>query len=369
MQDLSVRHQAIAPGDRAARRGRWAAACLAFVAGEAALRLYWIAGGRWGYTACDRTDLVDPSGGCGADRVDVVPLWQGVGAVGALAAVAVLIAYALWSPRRAAACCWTVATLLLIAAFPLHLLFEIPAGLAGDVTDWRDIGARLALVAGAAAFGGLANACGPPRGPAATEYQPVSRSTRRWGYAAAALPVIGWAVPHGLWLLGVPFGISAQELEEGRQGLSTPAGVAITVVPPLAGLLVLGLVQRWGQRFPRWMPWLRGRAVPRMLAAVPAGVVAITLVAYGLLSAAVFTGQLLSGDLSGADLRDGWAVVGTLLVFVGWGVALGVTTAGYLRATRSPSGPRDRTGRSERPPADGRWSAHGSSRPAGPASP
>jgi hypothetical protein len=367
MSDRSVRHRP------SASRGRWAVACLVFLAGEAALRLYWIAGGRWGYTACDRTDLADPTGGCGADQVDVLPFWQGVGAVGVAVALAGLVAYALSAPGRAAAAgAWTGATLLLIGAFPLHLLFEIPAGLAGKVTDWRDIGARLALVVGAVALGGLANACGPPRGPASAEYRPVPRWTRRWAYVAVALPVIGWAVPHGLWLLGVPFGISAQELDEGLQDLSTMTGVAITVVPPLAGLLVLGLVQRWGQLFPRWVPGLRGRPVPRLLAAVPAGTVAITLVAYGVLSTAIFTGQLLSGDLTGADLRDGWAVAATLLVFLGWGVALGVTTFGYLRATGSrleAAVATDRTDRNGRRWAARRWSARRSSPPVGRPSP
>jgi hypothetical protein len=156
---------------------------------------------------------------------------------------------------------------------------------------------------------------------------------------AVALPVIGWAVPHGLWVLGVPFGISERELDHIHEGLSTPTGVAITVVPPLAGLLVLGLVQRWGQRFPRWVPALRGRAVPRLLAVVPAGLVAITLVTYGVLSMAVFAKNLLGGDLPWSEVRDGWAVTATLLVFLGWGVSLGVTTTGYFLATRPPAAP------------------------------
>ncbi|GGN73023.1 hypothetical protein GCM10010112_42020 [Actinoplanes lobatus] len=298
------------------------------------LRLYWIAGGRWGYTACERTDLGDhPAGGCGAEQVVTVPFGAGWGALGLCVALAVVIAYAdRWKP----AVTWVAAAILLILAFPLHLLFEVPAGVAGHPTDWRDIGGRVALLAGGIAFAGLADAVGPPRGPAPTEFRQAPGWARHWAYVAVALPIVGWAVPHGLWVLGVPFGISEQELRGADGDLSTATGVAITVVPPLAGLLVLGLVQRWGQRFPRWVPGLGGRRVPRLLAVLPAGTVAITLVTYGVLSFGVFAGQVLDGEQSWAQVRAGWATVATLLVFLGWGVAVGVTTAGYVVATGRP---------------------------------
>jgi hypothetical protein len=309
---------------------RWAAGCLVFLTGEAALRLYWIAGGRWGYTACDRTDLDDPAGGCGAGQVATLPFRAGWGALAAALLLTVVVACALRFPgRRSAATAGVAAATLLLLAFPLHLIFEIPAALAGRPSDWRDLGARLALVAGGALFGGLARTCAPPHGPAATGYRPVPRWARRWAYAAVALPVAGWAVPHGLWLLGVPFGVSAAELDDMHRNLTTVTGAAITLVPPLVGLLVLGLVQRWGQQFPRWMPGLGGRRVPRLLAVVPAGLVAISLITYGVLSLAVMIGE---PDLS--RVLEGWAFSATVLVFLGWGVALGVTTIGYVLATR-----------------------------------
>ncbi|MEU4474988.1 hypothetical protein [Micromonospora sp. NPDC023888] len=314
----------------------WALAGGLFLVGEGALRLFWIAGGRWAYTACDRTDLVDPAGGCGADRVETLPFWAGWGALAVGLVLAVVVVCAVRFPGRAATTgTWLAAALLLVTAFPLHLLFEVPAALAGRPSDWRDLGARLALLAGGILFTGLANASDPRRGPVAPGYRPVPRWTRRWAYVAVALPVVGWALPHGLWVLGVPFGISEQELNDIANNLSTPTGVAITVVPPLAGLLVLGLVQRWGQQFPRWVPGLGGRPVPRLLAVVPAGAVALTLVTYGVLSSAVFVGRLLSGELPWSDVWDGWAVTATLLVFLGWGVAMGVTTVGYALSTRS----------------------------------
>ncbi|MEW2429297.1 hypothetical protein AB0877_14915 [Micromonospora sp. NPDC047644] len=312
----------------------WALACAVFAAAAVAQRLYWIAGGRWGYTACDRTDLVDPAGGCGADQVVALPFWSGWGTVGVGVALAVALGCTVRFPGRwATAGSWAAAALLLVAAFPLHLLFEIPAALAGRPSDWRDLAARLVLVAGGVLFAGLANASGPRRGPAAVDYRPVPLWTRRWAYVAVALPVVGWAVPHALWVLGVPIGISQRELTDMQRDFSTTTGVAITLVPPLAGLLVLGLVQRWGQQFPRWVPGLRGRQVPRQLAVISAGVVALTLVTYGVLSITVLVDRLLAGDTRWSDLWDGWAATATLLVFLGWGVSLAVTTTGYALAT------------------------------------
>jgi hypothetical protein len=308
----------------------WALACVVFVVGAVALRLYWITGGRWGYTACDRTHLVDPAGGCGAEQVAALPFWSGWGALGVGVALAVVLVCTVRFPSRwATAASWAAAALLLVVAFPLHLLFEVPAALAGRPSDWRDLAARLALTAGGVLFAGLANASGPLRRPATAGYRPVPRWTRGWAYVAVALPVVGWALPHALWVLGVPVGISERELNDIQQDLSTRTGVAITVVPPLAGLLVLGLVQRWGQQFPRWVPGLRGRQVPRRLAVIPAGVVALTLIAYGVLSIAVLVGELIAGESRWSDVWDGWAVTATLLVFLGWGVSLAVTTAGY----------------------------------------
>ncbi|MFY1693042.1 hypothetical protein [Plantactinospora sp. WMMB782] len=333
MSDRAVRS---ARSAAAARARPWAVACVLFVVAQVVLRTYWIAGGRWGYTACDRTDPVDPAGGCGAHRVEVLPFWPGWGAVGAGLALALVVACAVRFPgRSAAAASWAAAGLLLVVAFPLHLLFEIPAALAGRPSDWRDLGARLALVTGGVLFAGLANACGPRRVPVTAGYRPVPRWTRRWAYAAVALPVIGWAVPHGFWVLGVPLGISARQLDDIHRSLSTGTGVAITLVPPLAGLLVLGLVQRWGQQFPRWLPGLRGRPVPRLLAVIPAGVVALALVSYGALSVGVLVRQLLAGDTHWSEVRQGWAVTATLLVFLGWGVSTGATAIGYALATGS----------------------------------
>jgi hypothetical protein len=333
MQQSSLAQQS---GTRPGRRqDRWVAAALTFTLGYGLLRLYWATGGRWAYTACARsTDRHDIASGCGAARLQTLPFWQGFGAVGLCVLVAVVVAL---SRRRAGRIAATAACVALVAlSFPLHLLFEIPAGLAGRPTDWRDLGNRVLLLAGAALLAAAVAATRPeqPRKTVASGPKPAPLSLRRWACAAVVIPVLGWTVPHGLWALGVPFGIAADTLTEARNDLSSSTGVALAVVPGLASLLALGLAQRWGQVFPRWVPFRAGCPVPRLLALIPAAVVAVALIFYGLLGGAIMIAALVNGTLSRADLFEGWAVAATLLVFLGWGICLGMAAWGYHRLTR-----------------------------------
>jgi hypothetical protein len=316
----------------------WTLGALAFAVGYELLRFYWAVGGRWGYTACDRTNGVEEiSTGCGAEHLATPPFWQGWGAValsGALVASAVMAA--LRAGRFAVFGAWGASAALVVLAFPLHLLFEIPAAVSGRPTDWRDIVSRLLLLGGGLLFAAAAAEIGPRHcaHPRADGPQPVPAWVHWWAYAGVAVPILGWTVPHGLWALGVPFGISADELAEISQEIDPPLAVAIVAVPALGGLLTLGLAQRWGQIFPRWTPWLAGRRVPRPLALVPASIVAVALTCYGLISIGVMTAALLGGELTWSQLRSGWAVAATLPVFLAWGVALGITTLGYHLVTR-----------------------------------
>jgi hypothetical protein len=75
----------------------------------------------------------------------------------------------------------------------------------------------------------------------------------------------------------------------GRAGLATVAvGGAI---------LTLGLVQRWGEVFPRWIPFLSGKRVPIWLAVIPASLVAVIVTNAGLM----FVRLTLDGALAFAE--------------------------------------------------------------------
>ena len=64
-------------------------------------------------------------------------------------------------------------------------------------------------------------------------------------------------------------------------------------------LLTLGLVQRWGEVFPRWIPFLAGKRVPPALAIVPASLVSILVTTAGLM----FVRLTLLGAVGGVHVH------------------------------------------------------------------
>ncbi|MFU8870473.1 hypothetical protein [Micromonospora sp. SL4-19] len=146
----------------------------------------------------------------------------------------------------------------------------------------------------------------------------------RWGrwaaWTAAAIPLV-YAATRLAWALGFPLGISRDLFEELHQTGLVWAGVGLGTFALLGAVLTLGLVQRWGEVFPRWMPGLAGRRVPPMLAVVPATLVAVAVTAGSL-------GELVTPEF--------WHVEGGLtsatfpvLFWPLWGPALGAATLAY----------------------------------------
>ncbi len=97
----------------------------------------------------------------------------------------------------------------------------------------------------------------------------------RWAQRSAWLAVLT-TVPSGLWRMamavGIPVGASDQiRLDYDFPGWGTAYVFGITFV--LVGLapLTLGLVQRWGEVVPHWIPFVGARRVPPLAAVIPAG--------------------------------------------------------------------------------------------------
>ncbi|MGV9770996.1 hypothetical protein [Streptosporangium sp. NPDC003464] len=109
----------------------------------------------------------------------------------------------------------------------------------------------------------------------------------RWGrravHVAATVPLV-YCATRWAWALGIPLGVSEEFLAEGSR--DTPgiwlAGAYLATFGALGGILTLGLTQRWGEVFPRWIPGLRGRRVPPALAVVPAAFVSVIVTVAGL---------------------------------------------------------------------------------------
>lgn len=151
-------------------------------------------------------------------------------------------------------------------------------------------------------------------------------SAARWGRYAVAIAVatpLFYCATRWAWVLEIPLGVSREFLDMGAK--DTPgiwlAGAYLATVGALGGLLTLGLVQRWGERFPRWMVGLRGRRVPILLAVVPAGFVAVIITVAGM--------TYLRRTLTGHFELSEWGAWLPECFWPLWGAALAAATLAY----------------------------------------
>ncbi|MEW9554138.1 hypothetical protein [Nonomuraea sp. NPDC050783] len=147
-------------------------------------------------------------------------------------------------------------------------------------------------------------------------------------YVAVAVPLV-YCVTRWAWALGIPLGVSPRFLAEGEDGMWL-AGAYLATFGAFGGVLTLGLIQRWGEVFPRWMPGLRGRRVPPLLAVVPAGFVSIIVTVAGL----TYIRWTVAGRFSVAE----WGAWLPECFWPIWGAALAAATVSYyLRRREEPS--------------------------------
>jgi hypothetical protein len=130
------------------------------------------------------------------------------------------------------------------------------------------------------------------------------------------------------WALGIPFGVGEEFLANGAQGLWL-AGAYLATFGALGGILTLGLTQRWGEIFPRWIPGLRGRRVPPLLAVIPAGFVSIIITVAGI----TYIRLTVAGRFEMAE----WGAWLPELFWPLWGAALATATTAYYRRRRATS--------------------------------
>ncbi|MET9022938.1 hypothetical protein ABZV93_23445 [Actinopolymorpha sp. NPDC004070] len=169
-------------------------------------------------------------------------------------------------------------------------------------------------------------------------HEPVPGVPRWVLIAAYAVPFT--VLPSSLWrIAAVTFHLPiVTDPPRGGQPLGMPDEVYVVVLSAVSELLAftaVGLVARWGEVFPWWVPGLRGRRVPTAAAVVPAALGATVLT---VLWTKVFAGLHASlghpappGD---PIAEHGWRLV----VFVGsyaplllWGPLLAAVTVAYWR--------------------------------------
>ena len=194
--------------------------------------------------------------------------------------------------------------------------------------------AHLGLVLlGAALFGsaavllrrtatGRCTACGRP-GAAWTEPSAALRWGRIATVVAAAAP-LPYALARMTWLTPWPLGLpEGGDLEPAMRLFGLGLGVAA-----LGGsVLTLGLISRWGEVWPAWVPVLHGRPVPVAVPVVAGGLVATVLLVASPGMVALAVEGIGDGDAMG------WAL---LLLFpaLPWGLALAAAVTAYAYRRR-----------------------------------
>jgi hypothetical protein len=158
----------------------------------------------------------------------------------------------------------------------------------------------------------------------------------RWGrtavYVAMVAPVV-YAITRYAWALGIPLGISNEVLRSGQESGEWISGLFLATFGLVGAALMLGLTQRWGEVFPRWVPSLAGRRVPIALAVVPASIVSVLLIVGGI---TVWSAYAQMADAAAGSGQNVQIVVGPVVLFPIWGAALAVATLGYYYRRRGP---------------------------------
>lgn len=319
-----------------------------------ALSLYWTVGGA-GFPFGEHDPEADFS------ILRSVTQESGAPVIAALCLAATLIAWTMARARGRGALrrallviAWTLALLLLVvvpdarvlvaAAYaPIVLLgapFNWPPGDYLDALPWPVVNQFIAI-AGGFAWGAAALVyqrrtkgacvyCGRTDSGSAWSSPEAAARWGKWAAAIAALIPLVYAVTRLAWALGIPLGLSEEFFEAGQAEDTWLAGAALATVAIAGSLLTLGLVQRWGEVFPRWLPLVGGKRVPPALAIVPGAAVAAMVTAAGLM----FVRRTALGmgffSLTGGD----WAAIAPELLWPFWGLALGAATLAYYYRRR-----------------------------------
>ncbi len=172
---------------------------------------------------------------------------------------------------------------------------------------------------------------------------------QRWA-RIAALAVPFTVLPAGLWRIAA-FTLHLPIIDGDDRGPGDGQGdlpgwlpleayvVVLSLVSARVAFTAVGLIARWGEVFPRWVPVLRGRRVPTMAAVIPASIGAAVLTV--LWTVSVVNCLVFQKTIQGRPLPDGFpihfhsweGVLGVLAYapLVAWGPLLAAVTVAYYR--------------------------------------
>lgn len=158
-----------------------------------------------------------------------------------------------------------------------------------------------------------------------------------WGRPAVLVAIITpliYCVTRWIWALGINIGLPERMFREMYDSGLLFAGAALATMGAGGAVLTLGLIQRWGEVFPRWMIGLRGKRVPVLLAVIPATLVAVLVTAAGFM-------YIRGAFAHGADGM--WVSGMPETLWPIWGAALFVAAMAYQQRRRGTCTTCERT--------------------------
>ncbi|MFJ6612758.1 hypothetical protein ACIQPT_21055 [Streptomyces sp. NPDC091289] len=172
--------------------------------------------------------------------------------------------------------------------------------------------------------------------PAAAPHVP--RYIRLAAHAAALT-----LVPSGLWRIAIAFGWDSGFTEESLGPENFPGTgsfylIGLSLLAEALGLLTLGLVHRWGEELPYWVPVLGGRSIPVMAAVIPASLGAVLVTFITVTGAFTWNDADNMGAAESPDGFHNWLMTACYLPLLAWGPLLAVVTAAYYRRRRPGRG-------------------------------
>ena len=159
----------------------------------------------------------------------------------------------------------------------------------------------------------------------------ASPGTRRLAHLVALL-----TLPSGLWRIALVFGLPVANTAIAIPLAERVQIVGLSLVAEVLALLSLGLVQRWGEVVPEWLPLIGGKPVHRLAATIPAAFGSVALTVIWTFAAVNLMGGTFSGSLDFLfpTIAQKLVLAVCYVPLMAWGPLLAVlTVACYRRRT------------------------------------
>jgi len=156
---------------------------------------------------------------------------------------------------------------------------------------------------------------------------PPGRTARAAAHASALSATVGFVPLHLTWAFGVPLFADERLF---RAWYADGGAVYLAVLCAFAGLaavLALATIAPWGQAFPRWVPAVSGRPVPRGLVVGCGFGVSALLFLYTAYAAVFVVVQADAAD----KIFSPWLVAYGVPQFLVWAYGLWAATRSYAR--------------------------------------